>query len=69
MREAAAQPGAAAVAVGHGDLIPHYLLRAGLLRGVPQFRTGSLFRVRLGDDGPVEVVYVDRSELPGGGRR
>ena len=69
MREAAAQPGPAAVAVGHGDLIPHYLLRAGLLRGVPQFRTGSLFRVRLGDGGPVEVVYVDRSELepPGGG--
>jgi broad specificity phosphatase PhoE len=63
MREAAAGPGPAAVAVGHGDLIPHYLLRAGLLHGVPRFRTGSLFRVRLDDSGPVEVVYVDRSDL------
>jgi 8-oxo-(d)GTP phosphatase len=63
MREVAARPGHAAVAVGHGDLIPHYLLRAGLLRGVPRFRTGSLFRIRLGDGGPVEVTYVDRSEL------
>jgi 8-oxo-dGTP diphosphatase len=63
MREAAAHPGGAAVAVGHGDLIPHYLLRAGLLRGVPRFRTGSLFRVRLGGEGSVEVTYVDRSEL------
>lgn len=63
MREAAALPGSAAVAVGHGDLIPHYLLRAGLLHGVPEFRTGSLFRVRIGDDGPIEVVYVDRSDL------
>jgi broad specificity phosphatase PhoE len=63
MREAAAHPGHAAVAVGHGDLIPHYLLRAGLLRGVPRFRTGSLFRVRLGDGGTVEVTYVDRSDL------
>jgi 8-oxo-(d)GTP phosphatase len=63
MHEAAARPGHAAVAVGHGDLIPHYLLRAGLLRGVPRFRTGSLFRVRLGDGGAVEVTYVDRSDL------
>ena len=63
MREAAAVPGSAVVAVGHGDLIPHYLLRAGLLHGVPRFRTGSLFRVRLGDGGPAEVVYLDRSDL------
>jgi 8-oxo-(d)GTP phosphatase len=63
MREAAAAPGEAVVGVGHGDLIPHYLLRAGLLRGVPAFRTGSLFRVRLGGGRPVEVTYVDRDEL------
>jgi 8-oxo-(d)GTP phosphatase len=68
MRDAAAEPGGSAVAVGHGDLIPHYLLRAGLLRGVPAFRTGSLFRVRLGDGGQVEVVYVDRDELEEGVR-
>jgi 8-oxo-(d)GTP phosphatase len=63
MRDAAAEPGSSVVAVGHGDLIPHYLLRAGLLRGVPAFRTGSLFRVRLGGGRPVEVTYVDRDEL------
>jgi 8-oxo-(d)GTP phosphatase len=63
MREMAAEPGEAVVGVGHGDLIPHYLLRAGLLRGVPAFRTGSLFRVRLGEGRPVEVAYVDRDDL------
>jgi 8-oxo-(d)GTP phosphatase len=70
MREMAAEPGEAVVGVGHGDLIPHYLLRAGLLRGVPAFRTGSLFRVRLGGGRPVEVTYVDRDDLevPANGR-
>jgi broad specificity phosphatase PhoE len=63
MREMAAEPGEAVVGVGHGDLIPHSLLRAGLLRGVPAFRTGSLFRVRLGEGRPVEVTYVDRDDL------
>jgi 8-oxo-dGTP diphosphatase len=63
VRQAAAAPGEAVVGVGHGDLIPHYLLRTGLLRGVPAFRTGSLFRVRLGGGRPVEVTYVDRDEL------
>jgi hypothetical protein len=63
MREMAAAPGETVVGVGHGDLIPHYLLRAELLRGVPAFRTGSLFRVRLGEGRPVEVAYVDRDDL------
>jgi hypothetical protein len=30
---------------------------------VPAFRTGSLFRVRLGEGRPVEVTYVDRDDL------
>jgi len=51
------------VALGGDHSVSLRLLRAGLLRGVPRFRTGSLFRVRLGDGGPVEVTYVDRSEL------
>jgi broad specificity phosphatase PhoE len=64
IREAGALPGAAVVGVGHGDLIPMYLLRARLLERPPTFRTGSLFRVRLEDGRPVEVAYVDRDELP-----
>lgn len=55
--------GGAAVAVSHGDLIPFYLLGAGLLRGVPHFRTGSLFRVEVADGRPVAATLVDRSEL------
>ncbi len=64
---AAMHPGRAAVAVGHGDLIPMYLLRAGVLDGLPDFRTGSLFRVRVEDGRPVEAVYVDRRDLHGRG--
>ncbi|HEV8650522.1 MAG TPA: phosphoglycerate mutase family protein [Actinomycetes bacterium] len=64
VREAAAHPGSAVVGVGHGDLIPMYLLRAGLVDGPPDFRTGSLFRVRVEDGRPFEVAYVDRDDLP-----
>ncbi|HYT26811.1 MAG TPA: phosphoglycerate mutase family protein [Actinomycetota bacterium] len=67
VRDAAMHPGRAAVAVGHGDLIPMYLLRAGVLDGLPDFRTGSLFRVRVEDGRPVEAVYVDRRDLHGRG--
>ncbi len=67
VREAAARAGeapeGAAVAVSHGDLIPFYLLGAGLLRQVPDFRTGSLFRVEVEDGRPVAATLVDRSEL------
>jgi len=64
IREAAAHPGSVVVGVGHGDLIPMYLLRARLLDGPPAFRTGSLFRVRVQDGRPVAVAYVDRDDLP-----
>jgi broad specificity phosphatase PhoE len=60
---AAAHPGQAVVAVSHGDLIPLYLLRARLLDGPPEFRTGSLFRVDARPDGPVAATLVDRREL------
>ena len=64
IREAAGHPGAAVAGFGHGDLIPMYLLRAGLLDGPPDFRTGLLFRVRLEAGRPVAVAYVDRDDLP-----
>jgi len=60
---AAAHPGQAVVAVSHGDLIPLYLLRARLLDGPPEFRTGSLFRLEAGPRGPVGAVLVDRRDL------
>lgn len=56
-------PGDAVVGVSHGDLIPLYLLRERLLNGVPDFRTGSLFRLEAGRDGVAEAVLVDRKEL------
>jgi broad specificity phosphatase PhoE len=56
-------PGEAVVAVSHGDLIPLYLLRARLLDGPPDFRTGSLFRVEVRRSGPVAATLVDRREL------
>jgi 8-oxo-dGTP diphosphatase len=64
VREAAGHPGPCVVGVGHGDLIPMYLLRAGLVSGPPDFRTGSLFRLRVEDGQPVAAVYVDRGDLP-----
>jgi hypothetical protein len=51
------------VGVSHGDLIPLYLLRAGLVSGAPDFRTGSLFRLEAGPDRVASAVLVDRKEL------
>jgi phosphohistidine phosphatase SixA len=51
------------VAVGHGDLLPDFLAREGLLRGFPGFRTGSLFKVPIADGQLGPVTYVDRAEL------
>jgi broad specificity phosphatase PhoE len=56
-------PGEAVVGVGHGDLIPMYLLHAGLLEGFPAFRTGSLFRLEVGRGRVEKVELVDRKEL------
>jgi len=55
--------GHAVVAVSHGDLIPMYLLAAGLLDGMPRFRTGSLFRVEAGDGHLERATLVDRADL------
>lgn len=60
---AGGSPGQAAVAVSHGDLIPLYLQAVGLLRGLPDFRTGSLFRLRVEDGHPVAATLVDRADL------
>lgn len=56
-------PGRAVVAVSHGDLIPSYLATAGLLDGMPRFRTGSLFRLELRDGRPRRITLVDRGDL------
>jgi broad specificity phosphatase PhoE len=56
-------PGQAVVGVSHGDLIPLYLLRARLLDDVPQFRTGSLFRLEVSQGRVGEVELVDRKQL------
>ena len=56
-------PGQAVVGVSHGDLIPMYLLQAGLLEGFPEFRTGSLFRLEVGRGRVDKVQLVDRKEL------
>jgi phosphohistidine phosphatase len=63
--EAAAgdHPGRAVVGVSHGDLIPDYLLRAGLVSGFPNLRTGSLFRLEVGRGRVTRVELVDRKEL------
>ncbi|HKE98865.1 MAG TPA: phosphoglycerate mutase family protein [Actinomycetes bacterium] len=58
-----AAPGGDLVAVGHADLIPRFLLDAGLLPAWPAFRTGSLFRVPILDGGLGPARYVDRAEL------
>jgi 8-oxo-dGTP diphosphatase len=58
-----ANPGRSVVAVSHGDLLPEFLFSVGLLRGMPSFRTGSLFRVEVGDGNLGPVTYVDRAEL------
>jgi hypothetical protein len=56
-------PGQAVVGVSHGDLIPDYLLRAGLLDGFPNLRTGSLVRLELARGRVAGVELVDRKEL------
>jgi broad specificity phosphatase PhoE len=60
---AADHPGQAVVGVSHGDLIPDYLLRAGLVSGFPSFRTGSLFRLEVSRGQVARVELVDRKEL------
>jgi broad specificity phosphatase PhoE len=60
---AQAHPGGAAVGVSHGDLIPLYLLRARLVSGVPDFRTGSLFRLEVSQGRVSAATLVDRREL------
>jgi broad specificity phosphatase PhoE len=56
-------PGQAVVGVGHGDLIPIYLLQTGKLSGFPDFRTGSLFRLEVSQGRVGEVTLVDRKQL------
>ena len=56
-------PHRAIVGVSHGDMIPLYLLGANLLGGVPDFRTGSLFRLQVEDGRPVSATLIDRAEL------
>jgi broad specificity phosphatase PhoE len=56
-------PGQAVVGVGHGDLIPIYLVQAGLVEGFPSFRTGSLFRLEVSRGRVNRVELVDRKEL------
>jgi 8-oxo-(d)GTP phosphatase len=56
-------PGQAVVGVGHGDLIPEYLMQAGLAGGFPAFRPGSLFRLEVSRDRVTRVELVDRKEL------
>jgi broad specificity phosphatase PhoE len=57
------QPGQAVVGVSHGDLIPIYLVQAGLVEGFPSFRTGSLFRLEVSGGRVNRVELVDRKEL------
>jgi 8-oxo-dGTP diphosphatase len=56
-------PGQAVVGVSHGDLIPLYLVHAGLVDGFPNFRTGSLFRLEVSGGRVNRVELVDRKEL------
>jgi broad specificity phosphatase PhoE len=56
-------PGQAVVGVSHGDLIPMYLLQAGLLDAFPNFRTGSLFRLEVSGGQVGRLELVDRKEL------
>jgi broad specificity phosphatase PhoE len=56
-------PGQAVVGVSHGDLIPIYLVQAGLVEGFPSFRTGSLFRLEVSGGRVNRAELVDRKEL------
>ncbi len=60
---AAEHPGRAVVGVSHGDLIPMYLLQAGLVDGFPDLRTGSLFRLEVVRGQVDRVELVDRRQL------
>ena len=60
---AAEHPGRAVAGVSHGDLVPMYLLQAGLVSGFPDFRTGSLFRLEVVRGKVDRVELVDRKEL------
>ena len=55
-------PGQAVVGVSHGDLIPMYLFRTGLVDGFPEFRTGSLFRLEASPGRVAKVELVDRKQ-------
>jgi 8-oxo-dGTP diphosphatase len=55
--------GRVAIAVGHGDLLPDFLHGAGLLRGLPGFRTGSAYKVTLDGGHLTEATYLDRADL------
>jgi 8-oxo-(d)GTP phosphatase len=56
-------PGQAVVGVSHGDLIPDYLLGAGLIGGFPNLRTGSLVRLEVAGGRVAGVELIDRKEL------
>jgi broad specificity phosphatase PhoE len=58
-----AHPGRVVVGVSHGDLIPFYLLQAGMLDGMPRFRTGSLFRLDVRDGRLERATLIDRRDL------
>jgi broad specificity phosphatase PhoE len=60
---AADHPGQAVVGVSHGDLIPEFLLRAGLVGGYPSLRTGSLARLEVSGGRVGGCALVDRKEL------
>jgi broad specificity phosphatase PhoE len=64
VRSAAADhPGQAVAGISHGDLIPMYLLQAGLVDGFPAFRTGSLYRLEVSRGRVAGVTLVDRKDL------
>ena len=60
---ASTHPGQRLVAVSHGDLIPLYLAQVGLLKDMPRFRTGSLFRIEVRGGRPAAATLVDRGQL------
>jgi broad specificity phosphatase PhoE len=62
----AAANAADVVAVSHGDLIPDFLVGAGLLPSYPALRTGSFYRVPVDARGLGRPEYVDRDTLDQG---
>ncbi len=62
----AAYPDRLVVAVSHGDLIPMFVLGAGLgRRELLELRTGSLIRLTADGRRLLEATLVDRKELDG----